>query len=144
MQTRAANPVPASEISYLGANLGRRGIHWPPTAAENEPFEATQVARQLPAKLNRCPKAKRTTFAAGFLLPEEGVRQFVASLGKGAASRIHADVFDESGVVAIDSRTDPGTQEIQLYDVVQLAHSYGVRVSSTFYSFCNLELVFEP
>jgi len=89
-------------------------------------------------------EVRANSFAAGFLLPEEGVRQFVASLGKGAASRVHADIFDEAGVVPIDSRTDPGTQEIQLYDVVQLAHSYGVSVLSTLYRLRNLKLLSEP
>jgi hypothetical protein len=31
-----------------------------------------------------------------------------------------------------------------LYDVVQLAHSYGVSVSLTFYRLRNLKLVYEP
>jgi Zn-dependent peptidase ImmA (M78 family)/transcriptional regulator with XRE-family HTH domain len=93
---------------------------------------------------NDLREVRANSFAANFLLPEEGVRQFVASLGKGAASRIHADIFDEAGVVAIDSRTDPATQEIQLYDVVQLAHSYGVSVPSTLYRLRNLKLVSEP
>lgn len=89
-------------------------------------------------------EVRANSFAANFLLPEQGVRQFVAALGKGSASRIHADIFDEAGVVAIDSRTDPATQEIQLYDVVQLAHSYGVSVPSTLYRLRNLKLVSEP
>jgi Zn-dependent peptidase ImmA (M78 family)/transcriptional regulator with XRE-family HTH domain len=93
---------------------------------------------------NDLREVRANSFAANFLLPEEGVRQFVASLGKGASSRIHADIFDESGVVAIDSRTDPATQEIQLYDVVQLAHAYGVSVPSTLYRLRNLKLVSEP
>ena len=87
---------------------------------------------------------RANSFAANFLLPEQGVRQFVAALGKGSASRIHADIFDESGVVAIDSRTDPATQEIQLYDALQLAHSYGVSVPSTLYRLRNLKLLSEP
>lgn len=88
-------------------------------------------------------EVRANSFAANFLLPEQGVRQFVAALGKGSASRIHADIFDEAGVVAIDSRTDPATQEIQLYDVVQLAHSYGVSAPSTLYRLRNLKLVSE-
>jgi Zn-dependent peptidase ImmA (M78 family)/transcriptional regulator with XRE-family HTH domain len=93
---------------------------------------------------NDLREVRANSFAANFLLPEQGVRQFVASLGKGASSRIHADIFDDSGVVAIDSRTDPATQEIQLYDVVQLAHAYGVSVPSTLYRLRNLKLVSEP
>jgi len=46
--------------------------------------------------------------------------------------------------LAIDSRTDPATQEIPLYDVVQLTHSYGVSVPSTLYRLRNLKLISEP
>ena len=88
-------------------------------------------------------EVRANSFAANFLLPEEGVRQFVASLGKGASSRLHAEIFDEAGVVPIDSRTEPGTQELQLYDVVQLAHAYGVSVPSTLYRLRNLKLLSE-
>lgn len=88
-------------------------------------------------------EVRANSFAASFLLPEDGVRQFVASLGKGASSRLHADIFDEAGVVPIDSRTEPGTQEIQLYDIVQLAQTYGVSIPSTLYRLRNLKLLSE-
>lgn len=88
-------------------------------------------------------EVRANSFAANFLLPEDGVRQFIASLGKGASSRLHADIFDEAGVVPIDSRTEPGTQEIQLYDIVQLAQTYGVSVPSTLYRLRNLKLLSE-
>jgi Zn-dependent peptidase ImmA (M78 family) len=74
-------------------------------------------------------------------MPEEGLRQFIAGLGKGSASRIHADVFDEAGVVPIDSRTAGGSQDLQLYDVVQLAHHFGVSVLSALYRLLNLRLL---
>lgn len=89
-------------------------------------------------------EVRANSFAANFLMPEDGVRQFMGSLGKGALSRIHADVFDETDVVAVDSRTEPGTQEIQLYDVVQLAHYFGVSPLSALYRLLNLKLVNEP
>ena len=89
-------------------------------------------------------EVRANSFAANFLMPEDGLRQFIGSLGKGATSRIHAEVFDESGVVPVDSRTEPGTQEIQLYDVVQLAHFFGVSVLSGLYRLLNLKLITEP
>ena len=88
-------------------------------------------------------EVRANSFAANFLMPEEGVRQFIASFGKGAESRLHAEIFDESGVVPIDSRTEPGTQEIQLYDVIQLAHFFGVSLLSALYRLRNLKLVSE-
>ncbi len=86
-------------------------------------------------------EVRANVFAANFLMPEDGVRQFVATLGKGSASRLHADVFDESGVVPIDSRTAGGSQDLQIYDVVKLAHHFGVSVLSALYRLMNLRLI---
>jgi Zn-dependent peptidase ImmA (M78 family)/transcriptional regulator with XRE-family HTH domain len=88
-------------------------------------------------------EVRANSFAANFLMPEEGVSQFLAALGKGAPSRVYAEVFDEAGVLPVDSRTEPGTQAIQLYDVVQLAHYFGVSVQSALYRLRNLRLIKE-
>src|ERR1035441_6044188 len=86
-------------------------------------------------------EVRANVFAANFLMPEDGVRQFVATLGKGSASRLHADVFDESGVVPIDSRTAGGSQDLQIYDLVTLSHHFGVSVLSALYRLMNLRLI---
>jgi Zn-dependent peptidase ImmA (M78 family)/transcriptional regulator with XRE-family HTH domain len=86
-------------------------------------------------------EVRANVFAANFLMLEDGVRQFVATLGKGSASRLHADVFDESGVVPIDSRTAGGSQDLQIYDVVKLSHHFGVSVLSALYRLMNLRLI---
>lgn len=88
-------------------------------------------------------EVRANAFAASFLMPGEGVRQFVATLGKGASSRIHAEIFDEEGVVPVDARTEPGSQSLQLYDVVPLAHFFGVSVLSALYRLRNLRLLSE-
>jgi hypothetical protein len=76
-------------------------------------------------------------------MPEEGVRQFIGAMGKGESSRIHAEIFDEAGVVPVDARTEPDSQELQLYDVVPLAHFFGVSVLSALYRLRNLRLLSE-
>lgn len=86
-------------------------------------------------------EVRANVFAANFLMPEDGVRRFVGMLGKGSASRLHADIFDESGVVPIDSRTVGGSQDLQIYDVVKLSHHFGVSVLSTLYRLMNLRLI---
>jgi len=88
-------------------------------------------------------EVRANSFAASFLMPQEGVLQFLATVGKGAPSRIYAEVFDEAGILPVDSRTEPGTQDIQLYDVVQLAHYFGVSCLSALYRLRNLRLVTE-
>ena len=86
-------------------------------------------------------EVRANVFAANFLMPEDGVRQFVGMLGKGSASRVHAAIFDESGVVPIDSRTAGGSQDLQIYDVVKLSHHFGVSVLSALYRLMNLRLI---
>ena len=88
-------------------------------------------------------EVRANVFAANFLMPEDGVRQFVATLGKGSASRLHAEVFDESGVVPVDSRTAGGSQDLQIYDVVKFSHHFGVSVLSALYRLMNLRLITE-
>jgi len=95
-------------------------------------------------------EVRANVFAANFLMPEEGVWQFITSLGKGAPSRRHAEVFSDSvevlgnsGVVRALSRAEPRSQDIQLYDVVHLAHHFGVSRLAALYRFHNLGFVTE-
>jgi Zn-dependent peptidase ImmA (M78 family) len=86
-------------------------------------------------------EVRANAFAAAFLMPEEGVRRFVAVLGKGKPSRSKAQVFDEDDALAVEGRTEPGTQDIQLYDVVHLAHHFGVSRLAALFRLLNLKLV---
>ncbi len=86
-------------------------------------------------------EVRANAFAASFLLPAEGVRMFVASLGKGQPSRASADVFDEAGSLTVERRSTPGSQSIQLYDVVQVAHHFGVSRIAALYRLLNLRII---
>ena len=88
-------------------------------------------------------EVRANAFAANFLMPEEGVRQFISGLGKGKPSRVYAEVFDEAGSLNVEGRAEPGTQTIQLYDVVQLAHHYEVSRLSALFCLRNLRIVTE-
>jgi Zn-dependent peptidase ImmA (M78 family)/DNA-binding XRE family transcriptional regulator len=88
-------------------------------------------------------EVRANAFAANFLMPEDGVRQFVAGLGKGKPSRIFAEVFDEAGFLNVEGRSEPGTQTIQLYDIVQLAHHFNVSRLSALFRLRNLRLLTE-
>jgi hypothetical protein len=67
----------------------------------------------------------------------------VVGLGKGKPSRTFAAVFDEVGSLKVEGRTEPGTQALQLYDVVQLAHHFGVSRISSLFRLRNLRLMTE-
>ncbi len=88
-------------------------------------------------------EVRANAFAACLLMPEAGVLRFVADLGKGKPSRYQGKVYDEKESLAVAGRSKPGSQAIQLYDVVQLAHHFGVSVSATLYRLRNLRLLTE-
>jgi Zn-dependent peptidase ImmA (M78 family)/transcriptional regulator with XRE-family HTH domain len=93
------------------------------------------------SRKNDLPEIRANAFAASFLMPREGVRHFVTGLGKGRPSRAYADVFDDSEAVPVEGRSEPHSQDLQLYDVVQIAHHFGVSRVSALYRLQNLKLI---
>jgi len=86
-------------------------------------------------------EVRANAFAANFLMPEDGIRRFVHGLGKGRPSRLEAEIFDEEEPVKVHARSAPGSQDIQFYDVVQLAHHFGVSRATAVYRLRALRLV---
>ncbi len=86
-------------------------------------------------------EVRANSFAACFLMPSDGVHQFVATLGKGRPTRAQLEVFDGEQPVAVETRTDPSSQVIQIYDLVQLAHHFGVSRATALYRLKNLRLL---
>ena len=89
-------------------------------------------------------EVRANAFAADFLMPAEGVLQFVQALGKGSASRSQVSIFDGADTVQAEQRSAPGSQDIQLYDVALLAHHFGTSRISALYRLKNLRLVDDP
>lgn len=83
-------------------------------------------------------EVRANVFAANFLMPAGGVGEFVHSVGKGHASRMQSQVFDEQEAVRAQARSEPGSQDIQMYDVAHLAHHFSVSRLSTIYRLKNL------
>jgi hypothetical protein len=92
---------------------------------------------------NSLVEVRANTFAAEFLMPEDGVRHFLAGLGKGLPSRLHAKVFDGDDAIDVDARCAPGTQTITIYDVVKVAHYFVVSYISALYRLRNLRVLTE-
>lgn len=86
-------------------------------------------------------EVRANVFAAAFLMPEDGVRLYVAGLGKGRPSRVQTEVFDEVASLGAEGRAAPGSQVLQLYDVVQLAHHFGTSRIAALYRLRNLRLL---
>lgn len=83
-------------------------------------------------------EVRANAFAAAFLMPETGVRRTVETLGKGQPSRANQSVGDEQGALRAESRSRPGSQALQIYDVVHVAHIFGVSTLAALYRLGNL------
>ena len=86
---------------------------------------------------------RANAFAAAFLLPADGIRDFLRERGKGESSRSELHAFDDHTAVGGQKRQDPGAQDLQVADVVALAHHFGVSYESALYRLQNLKLVSE-
>jgi Zn-dependent peptidase ImmA (M78 family)/transcriptional regulator with XRE-family HTH domain len=86
-------------------------------------------------------EVRANAFAAALLMPEEGLREFLADLGKGQPSREQHQVFDGEGVVPAETRSEPGSQSVQLYDVVFLAYHFGCSRIAALYRLRNVHLL---
>ena len=89
---------------------------------------------------NLC-EVRANAFAASFLMPTEAVRQFSHASGKGRPSRMEAQVFDEGAPVRARARAKPGSQQIQLYDVVRMAHHFRVSRAAACYRLRSTRLL---
>jgi Zn-dependent peptidase ImmA (M78 family)/DNA-binding XRE family transcriptional regulator len=89
-------------------------------------------------------EVRANTFAASFLLPESGVRRLLEHLGKGRGSRERWAVYDEARPLPAEGRTEAGTQDVQLYDVVLLARRFRVSRLTVLYRLKNLRLISQP
>jgi Zn-dependent peptidase ImmA (M78 family)/DNA-binding XRE family transcriptional regulator len=95
---------------------------------------------------NELIEVRANVFAAHFLMPEVGVRAFLQTLGKGEATRQVQEIYDgvEQGgghPLAVQKRMLPGSQDVQVYDVVALAHHFGVSYEVALYHLLNLKLI---
>jgi Zn-dependent peptidase ImmA (M78 family) len=88
-------------------------------------------------------EVRANAFAAAWLMPDEGILDAVALLGKGRPSRQAAAVFDEEEAVAVESRAEPGSQDIQYYDILQLAQRFVASPAAMIYRLRNLKIINE-
>ena len=88
-------------------------------------------------------EVRANAFAAAFLMPEGAVRSFVHGLAKGHPSRGQMDVYDGAAALHAEGRMEPGSQDIQMHDLVQLAHHFGVSRVAMLYRLKGLRMIDE-
>jgi Zn-dependent peptidase ImmA (M78 family)/transcriptional regulator with XRE-family HTH domain len=96
-------------------------------------------------------EVRANAFAAAFLMPEAGVRGFLASLGKGMPSRETLQIFDvfaeageqshSGGPIRVERRGEARSQRLNLYEISHLAFHFGVSRSLAIHRLRNLRLV---
>ncbi len=83
-------------------------------------------------------------FAAAFLAPEDGVRNYLASRGKGSPSRPVETVFAEGQdcpYPVAEGRLPPRSQDLGWLDIAQLSDHFGVSCECAVWRLFNLGLL---
>lgn len=101
---------------------------------------ATVSTRENAAELI---EKRANALAAAFLMPSEGVVDFIRGLDKGLPSRHEQTIFDVAteGRIDTQSRPAPGSQSITHQDTALLAHHFGVSYQAAVYRLRSLSLV---
>jgi len=88
-------------------------------------------------------ETRANAFAAAFLLPESGVRSFLASLDKGAKVRQTQAVYDVANDNNLEGQTrvPAGSQKIVYQDVASLARHFEVSYQAALYRLQALDFI---
>ncbi len=86
---------------------------------------------------------RANAFAAAFLVPEAGARDFIYELGKGRSSRREETVMDsvEEQVVRGELRVPPRSQHITYPDVALFGRNFGVSYSAAVWRLRGLNII---
>jgi Zn-dependent peptidase ImmA (M78 family) len=86
---------------------------------------------------------RANAFAAAFLMPEEGVQEFLRLSNKGLGSRQERQIYDVATEVSIDVeiRTQPGSQTITYQDVAMIAYQFGVSYQAAAYRLVSIGII---
>jgi Zn-dependent peptidase ImmA (M78 family) len=89
-------------------------------------------------------EVRANSFAASLLLPEGGVRELLATLGKNAQTRLLVETpLNDERAEGIEARGAGTPPNIQMHDVVMLARSFGVSRQVVLYRLRNLRILSE-
>jgi Zn-dependent peptidase ImmA (M78 family) len=88
----------------------------------------------------KLPEVRANSFGAAFLMPEDGIKQYLTLLGKCRIPRTHNEIFDGDDTVAVEFRATVD-QKINLLDVLQLANYFGVSSEAILYRILNMRLI---
>jgi Zn-dependent peptidase ImmA (M78 family)/transcriptional regulator with XRE-family HTH domain len=89
-------------------------------------------------------EVRANSFAAAFLMPERGLREFLSRVGKSQDVPALQEVYDEEGGAVRAQRRGPSQPYgLQFYDVARLAFYFGVSYESALWRLKSLQIVSE-
>lgn len=89
-------------------------------------------------------EARANSFAAVFLMPEGGIREFLSGVGKSQDVPTLQEVYDEEGgAVRAQRRGSSLPYGLQFYDVAHLAFYFGVSYESALWRLKSLQIISE-
>jgi Zn-dependent peptidase ImmA (M78 family)/transcriptional regulator with XRE-family HTH domain len=89
-------------------------------------------------------EVRANSFAAAFLMPEGGVREFLSGVGKSQDVPTLQEVYDEEGGTVRAQRRGPSQPHgLQFYDVARLAFYFGVSYESALWRLKSLQIISE-
>jgi len=91
-------------------------------------------------------EVRANAFAAAFLLPEDGVLDFVEDLGKGSPSRPSETIYSEGHpgpYVTAEGRLPAHSQELGALEVMKISEFFGASRECTVWRLFNLKLLRE-
>lgn len=99
-----------------------------------------QVLVSNSANSSELLEKRANSFAAAFLMPEEGIAEIMYFLNKGLASRTSFSIFDVStqGVIETDKRQSAKNQKISPQDAAFIAYRFGTSYQATVYRLHSL------
>lgn len=95
----------------------------------------------LSSRRDDLSEVRANSFAASFLMPADGVRSYLADLGRGPVSRERFEIFDEDMALSTEVRPEPGARAVGLYEIVLLAHHFQVSRTAAIYRLFNLRIL---
>lgn len=101
------------------------------------------IIKSLTGNQKDLEEIRANAFAAEFLMPQEGIKNYIASLGKGYPARPSERVFCEGSDrgAFVEGRFSPQSQKIDLWDVNRVAKYFHVSKESVLWQLLNLKII---
>jgi Zn-dependent peptidase ImmA (M78 family)/transcriptional regulator with XRE-family HTH domain len=89
-------------------------------------------------------EARANSFAAAFLMPEGGIREFLSGVGKGSDVPTLQEVYDEGGGAVRAQRRGPAqVTGLEFYDIAHLAFYFGVSYEAALWRLKSVQIISE-